>query len=123
MSFLSSGGRAPPIRSAATSMRPFPTSFRCPTLTIVALAIRQAEYIVEQLKTGSIPTGARAWDGRDPGAEVARARAGRRGGRGAGEGGRGLTPANGFADPMPRARRSGGAGRRAFDDGRRRSAR
>src|SRR4051812_21550666 len=57
-----------------------------PTLTIVALAIRQAEYIVEQLKTGSIPTGTRAWDGRDPGAAVARARAGRRGGRGAGAG-------------------------------------
>jgi choline dehydrogenase-like flavoprotein len=41
-----------------------------PTLTIVALAIRQAEYIVEQLKTGSIPTGFRAWDGRDPGGAV-----------------------------------------------------
>src|SRR3954452_9946019 len=70
MSFLSSGGRAPPIRSAATSVRPFPTSFRCPTLTLVALAIRQAEYIVEQLKTGSIPPGARARDGRDLGGAV-----------------------------------------------------
>jgi choline dehydrogenase-like flavoprotein len=38
-----------------------------PTLTIVALAIRQAEYIVEQLKRGAIPTGHAVWDGRDPG--------------------------------------------------------
>jgi len=38
-----------------------------PTLTIVALAIRQAEYIVDQLKTNAIPTGRFAWDGRDPG--------------------------------------------------------
>jgi choline dehydrogenase-like flavoprotein len=38
-----------------------------PTLTIVALAIRQAEYIEEQLRTQSIPTGRAAWDGRDPG--------------------------------------------------------
>jgi choline dehydrogenase-like flavoprotein len=39
-----------------------------PTLTIIALAIRQAEYIVEQLRTGSIPTGHAVWDsGRDPG--------------------------------------------------------
>ena len=41
-----------------------------PTLTIVALAIRQAEYIAEQLRTGSIPTGHAAWDGRDPGGSV-----------------------------------------------------
>ena len=38
-----------------------------PTLTIVALAIRQAEFIAEQLRTGSIPTGQAAWNGRDPG--------------------------------------------------------
>jgi choline dehydrogenase-like flavoprotein len=38
-----------------------------PTLTIVALAIRQAEYIAEQLKARSIPTGQASWDGRDPG--------------------------------------------------------
>jgi len=38
-----------------------------PTLTIVALAIRQAEYIAEQLRTRSIPTGRSAWNGRDPG--------------------------------------------------------
>ena len=39
-----------------------------PTLTIVALAIRQAEYIVEQLRSGSIPTGHAVWpEGRDPG--------------------------------------------------------
>jgi choline dehydrogenase-like flavoprotein len=38
-----------------------------PTLTIVALAIRQAEYIVEQLKAQAIPTGHAVWDGRDPG--------------------------------------------------------
>jgi choline dehydrogenase-like flavoprotein len=41
-----------------------------PTLTIVALAIRQAEYIADQLRTGAIPTGHRAWDGRDPGGSV-----------------------------------------------------
>jgi len=44
-----------------------------PTLTIVALAIRQAEYIAEQLRTGSIPTGRAVWDGRDPGGSVASA--------------------------------------------------
>ena len=38
-----------------------------PTLTIVALAIRQAEYITEQLRSGAIPTGHAVWDGRDPG--------------------------------------------------------
>ena len=38
-----------------------------PTLTIVALAIRQAEYITEQLRSQSIPTGRAVWDGRDPG--------------------------------------------------------
>ena len=38
-----------------------------PTLTIVSLAIRQAEYITEQLRAGSIPTGHAVWDGRDPG--------------------------------------------------------
>jgi len=38
-----------------------------PTLTIVALAIRQAEYIADQLRAGSIPTGHAVWDGRDPG--------------------------------------------------------
>ena len=41
-----------------------------PTLTIVALAIRQAEYITEQLRTGSIPTGHAVWNGRDPGGSV-----------------------------------------------------
>jgi choline dehydrogenase-like flavoprotein len=41
-----------------------------PTLTIVALAIRQAEYIADQLRTGSIPTGHAVWDGRDPGGSV-----------------------------------------------------
>jgi choline dehydrogenase-like flavoprotein len=41
-----------------------------PTLTIVALAIRQAEYIAEQLRSQSIPTGRAAWDGRDPGGSV-----------------------------------------------------
>ena len=41
-----------------------------PTLTIVALAIRQAEYIAEQLRSQSIPTGHQAWDGRDPGGSV-----------------------------------------------------
>ncbi len=41
-----------------------------PTLTIVALAIRQAEYIAEQLRTQSIPTGHAVWDGRDPGGTV-----------------------------------------------------
>ena len=41
-----------------------------PTLTIVALAIRQAEHIADQLRTGSIPTGHAAWDGRDPGGSV-----------------------------------------------------
>ena len=41
-----------------------------PTLTIVALAIRQGDYIAEQLRTGAIPTGVRAWDGRDPGGPV-----------------------------------------------------
>ena len=29
--------------------------------------IRQAEYITEQLRTGSIPTGHAVWNGRDPG--------------------------------------------------------
>jgi choline dehydrogenase-like flavoprotein len=38
-----------------------------PTLTIVALAIRQAEYITGQLRSGSIPTGHAVWGGRDPG--------------------------------------------------------
>jgi choline dehydrogenase-like flavoprotein len=41
-----------------------------PTLTIVALAIRQAEYIAEQLRAQAIPTGRSAWDGRDPGGGV-----------------------------------------------------
>jgi len=41
-----------------------------PTLTIVALAIRQAEYIVEQLKQQAIPTGHAVWNGRDPGGSV-----------------------------------------------------
>jgi choline dehydrogenase-like flavoprotein len=41
-----------------------------PTLTIVALAIRQAECIAEQLRSQSIPTGRAAWDGRDPGGSV-----------------------------------------------------
>jgi choline dehydrogenase-like flavoprotein len=45
-----------------------------PTLTIVALAIRQAEYIAEQLRTGSIPTGHAVWDGRDPGGSLEAAR-------------------------------------------------
>src|SRR3712207_1211202 len=44
-----------------------------PTLTIVALAIRQAEYIAEQLRTQAIPTGRAAWDGRDPGGSVSAA--------------------------------------------------
>ncbi len=38
-----------------------------PTLTIVALAIRQAEYITDQLRRGAIPTGHAVWNGRDPG--------------------------------------------------------
>jgi choline dehydrogenase-like flavoprotein len=39
-----------------------------PTLTIIALAIRQAEYITEQLRTGAIGSGHAVWDsGRDPG--------------------------------------------------------
>ena len=38
-----------------------------PTLTIVALAIRQAEYIAEQLRTGALRSGRADWDGRDPG--------------------------------------------------------
>jgi choline dehydrogenase-like flavoprotein len=42
-----------------------------PTLTIVALAIRQAEYIAEQLRTNAIPTGHAVWDGRDPGGSLA----------------------------------------------------
>jgi choline dehydrogenase-like flavoprotein len=41
-----------------------------PTLTIVALAIRQAEYIAEQLRSQAIPAGRQAWDGRDPGGSV-----------------------------------------------------
>ena len=41
-----------------------------PTLTIVALAIRQAEYIAEQLRASAIPTGRAAWNGRDPGGSV-----------------------------------------------------
>jgi choline dehydrogenase-like flavoprotein len=41
-----------------------------PTLTIVALAIRQAEYLADQLRAGTIGTGRRAWDGRDPGGPV-----------------------------------------------------
>lgn len=41
-----------------------------PTLTIVALAIRQAEYIVDQLKQQAIPTGHAVWNGRDPGGSV-----------------------------------------------------
>jgi hypothetical protein len=41
-----------------------------PTLTIVSLAIRQAEYITEQLRTGAIPTGHAVWNGRDPGGSV-----------------------------------------------------
>jgi len=38
-----------------------------PTLTIVALAIRQAEYIAEQLKGDKLPKGEFVWNGRDPG--------------------------------------------------------
>jgi len=38
-----------------------------PTLTIVALAIRQAEYIADQLAKGELRAGRFAWDGRDPG--------------------------------------------------------
>jgi choline dehydrogenase-like flavoprotein len=41
-----------------------------PTLTIVALAIRQAEYIVDQLRQQAIPVGHAVWDGRDPGGSV-----------------------------------------------------
>jgi choline dehydrogenase-like flavoprotein len=41
-----------------------------PTLTIVALAIRQAEYIAEQLRSNAIPTGHAVWDGRDPGGSL-----------------------------------------------------
>ena len=41
-----------------------------PTLTIVALAIRQAEYIVDQLKQDAIPTGHAVWNGRDPGGSI-----------------------------------------------------
>jgi choline dehydrogenase-like flavoprotein len=41
-----------------------------PTLTIVALAIRQAEFIAEQLRAQAIPAGRSAWDGRDPGGSV-----------------------------------------------------
>jgi choline dehydrogenase-like flavoprotein len=41
-----------------------------PTLTIVALAIRQAEYMTDQLRSGAIPTGHAVWDGRDPGGAV-----------------------------------------------------
>jgi choline dehydrogenase-like flavoprotein len=41
-----------------------------PTLTIVALAIRQAEYIAEQLRANAIPTGHAVWDGRDPGGSL-----------------------------------------------------
>ena len=45
-----------------------------PTLTIVALAIRQAEYIAEQLKARSIPTGQRVVGRARPGRVGARAR-------------------------------------------------
>jgi choline dehydrogenase-like flavoprotein len=38
-----------------------------PTLTIVALAIRQTEYITGQLRSGASPTGHAVWDDRDPG--------------------------------------------------------
>jgi choline dehydrogenase-like flavoprotein len=38
-----------------------------PTLTIVALAIRQAEHIVDQLRRDAIPRGRAVWSGRDPG--------------------------------------------------------
>jgi choline dehydrogenase-like flavoprotein len=38
-----------------------------PTLTIVALAIRQAEYMTDALRSGTIPSGHAVWDGRDPG--------------------------------------------------------
>jgi choline dehydrogenase-like flavoprotein len=41
-----------------------------PTLTIVALAIRQAEYLEQQLKSGALRSGRRSWDGRDPGGSV-----------------------------------------------------
>ena len=41
-----------------------------PTLTIVALAIRQAEYIAEQLQSGALESGRFAWNGRDPGGSV-----------------------------------------------------
>lgn len=37
-----------------------------PTLTIVALAIRQAEYIVEQLGQQAIPAGHAVWEGAIP---------------------------------------------------------
>jgi GMC oxidoreductase len=39
-----------------------------PTLTIVAPANRPTEYIVEQLRKGSIPRGHAVWESRDPGA-------------------------------------------------------
>jgi choline dehydrogenase-like flavoprotein len=42
-----------------------------PTLTIVALAIRQAEHIVRQLRRDAIPTGRATWNGRDPGGSLA----------------------------------------------------
>jgi choline dehydrogenase-like flavoprotein len=44
-----------------------------PTLTIVALAIRQAEHIVRQLRRDEIPTGRATWNGRDPGGSLAAA--------------------------------------------------
>jgi choline dehydrogenase-like flavoprotein len=45
-----------------------------PTLTIVALAIRQAEHIVRQLRRDAIPTGRATWNGRDPGGSLAAVR-------------------------------------------------
>jgi choline dehydrogenase-like flavoprotein len=41
-----------------------------PTVTVVALAIQQAEYIVDQLKQQAIPVGHAVWDGRYPGGSV-----------------------------------------------------
>jgi choline dehydrogenase-like flavoprotein len=41
-----------------------------PTLTIVALAIRQAEHIARQLRRDAIPTGRTTWNGRDPGGSI-----------------------------------------------------
>ena len=41
-----------------------------PTLTIVALAVRQAEHIARQLRRDAIPTGRTTWNGRDPGGSI-----------------------------------------------------